>query len=274
MPSPVTAFSVKITAPGEVAIKAALAREALYEWNGIRSWEEKKAFLPLPPESGEGATSSDLLITFFCGPQRSSAPAPAGDQEIERRIKSGHPVLVYFSEARTDLMAIDADEARVLEDLKKSYPAEVMIESFKDEKELRAKLAQNLDTLIRYHAHFRTDGEVSVPKSESLPHSAPVYSKEAQVLLMNACDDPEVYLARMNDVRGLKIQVNGRQFVEPGNAESAKVWDSAFHELVQAGLIRDAGCNGQLYQISTKGFEFLATLGKYPIGYIAELGGM
>jgi hypothetical protein len=276
MPSPVTAFSVKITAPGEVAIKAALAREALYEWNGIRSWEEKKAFLPLPPDSGEGAHSStpDLLITFFCGPQRTSAPAPARDQEIEQQIKSGHPVLVYLSEARTDLMAIDADEARVLEDLKKSYPAEVMIESFKDEKELRAKLAQNLDTLIRYHAHFRTDSEVSVFKTEPPPHAAPAYSKQAQALLMNACDDPEVYLARMHDSRGVKIQVNGRQFIEPGNAESAKLWDNAFNELVQAGLIRDVGCNGQLFQISTKGFEFLATLGKYPIGYIAELGGM
>jgi hypothetical protein len=39
-------------------------------------------------------------------------------------------------------------------------------------------------------------------------------------------------------------------------------------------FIRDAGCNGQLFQISTKGFDFLKTIGKTPVGYIAELGGM
>jgi hypothetical protein len=272
MPSPVTAFSVKITAPGEVAIKAALAREVLYEWNGVRSWEEKKAFLPLPPDLGEGANSADLLITFFCGPQRTSIPAPARDQEIERQIKSGHPVLIYFSEARTDLMALDAAEARVLEDLKKSYPAEVMIESFKDEKELRAKLAQNLDTLVRYHMHFRTDSEISPPKADPHPSAPPAYSKEAQTLLTNACDDPEVYLARTRDHRGIKIQVNGHQYVEAGNVESAKLWDDAFNELLKAGLIHDVGYN--LFQISAKGFEFLASIGKHPIGYIAELGGM
>lgn len=122
MPFPVTAFSAKITAPGEVAIKTALAREALYEWNGLRSWEEKKAFLPLPPDPAPGANPPDLLITFFCGPQRTSTPDPARESEIQQQIKSGRPVLIYFSEARTDLMAIDAAEARVLEDLKKAIP--------------------------------------------------------------------------------------------------------------------------------------------------------
>ena len=272
MPSPVTAFSVKITAPGEVAIKTALAREALYEWNGVRSWEEKKAFLPLPPDPAPGTNPPDLLIAFFCGAPRTSTPDPAREQEIQRQIKSNRPVLVYFSEARTDLMAIDAAEARVLEDLKNSYPAEVMIESFKDEKELRSKLAQNLDTLVRYHAHFRTDSEVSSQPSPPVPATAPAYSKEAQILLINACDDPEVYLARTKDHRGVQIRVNGHQYVEAGNAESSRLWDAAFDELIRAGLIHDVGYN--LFQISTKGFEFLASIGKHPIGYIAELGGM
>jgi hypothetical protein len=269
MPSPLTAFSVKITAPGEVAIKVALAREAIYEWNSIRSWEEKKAFLPLSPDA---ASAPDLLITFFCGAPRAADPIPAHDQEIQQQIKSGHPALIYFSEARNDLSAIGAAEARVLEDLKKSYSTEVIIESFKDEKELRAKLAQNLDTLVRYHAHLRTDAEVSAPSSSAVPAAAPAFSKEAETLLVNACDDPEVYLARTKDHRGIKIQVNGHQYVEAGNAESARLWDAAFDELIRAGLIHDVGYN--LFQISAKGFEFLASIGKHPIGYIAELGGM
>lgn len=116
---------------------------------------------------------------------------------------------------------------------------------------------------------------ISASRGEICPTSSlPEYSKWAQALLVQACDDPEVYLARRKDARGVSIQVNGRQFIEPGNAESAAQWDGAFGELIAAGLIRDAGCNGQLFQISAQGFEFLETLGKHPIGYIAELGGM
>jgi hypothetical protein len=52
------------------------------------------------------------------------------------------------------------------------------------------------------------------------------------------------------------------------------MWENAFHELLHGGYIREAGFHGQLYQISAKGFDLLKTLGKTPVGYIAEMGGM
>jgi len=72
----------------------------------------------------------------------------------------------------------------------------------------------------------------------------------------------------------LKIQANGKQLVEQGDPATVAKWDGAFEELLAGGFIRDAGCNGQLFQISAKGFDFLKSLGKSPVGYIAELGGM
>jgi hypothetical protein len=259
-----TAFSVKIATSGEMAIKGIIAREVIYDWNAARSWEEKKALLPLPLQD-DAAGPADLLVAFF----RPAQQVTSADLEIERQLESGRPTLIYFSEARTDFADEDED-ADVLQELKKRYPAEAMIDSFKDEKELRAKLARQLETLVRYHAYFRTQGEISAP-SKSAPTGV---SKSAQTLLIGACDDPEAYLARMKDSRGIKIQVNGHQFVEHGNPDSAAQWDGAFNELLAADMIRDAGCNGQLFQISSRGFEFLETLGKKPIGYIAELGGM
>ncbi len=107
---------------------------------------------------------------------------------------------------------------------------------------------------------------------EEHPPAAPEYSKLAQSLLVQACDDPEAYIGHLKDSRGLKIQVNGRQVVDQSKPESMAEWEEAFQELVRHGLVRDAGCNGQLFQISHAGFQFLETLGKYPIGYIAELG--
>ena len=263
-------------------MEGVIAREVIYDWNGCHALAEKKALLPLSaqsscPNAHQTDSASDLLVAFFCTSQGtpSDAAARSTDEEVERQLKAGRPALIYFSEGRVDLARAKASEIEGLEQFKKRYPSEAVIDSFGDEKEFRSKFTQELEEIIRRHPHFQV-----VPESKSAPviaeahPPAPAYSKSAQALLMNACDDPEAYLARMKDSRGVKIQVNGRQFVEAGNAESAAQWDGAFEELLQGGLIHDVGCNGQLFQISGDGFKFLETLGKYPIGYIAELGGM
>jgi hypothetical protein len=277
MPSAVTAFSVKIASPGDTAIEGVIAREVIAKWNSDHCWDEKKVLVPVCGSEAESNDKNccDLLVAFFC----TSLGAPSdetardADVDIDRQVKAGRPVLVYFSQGRVDFAGANAEEVRSLEQFKKKYPAEASVDCFSDEKEFRAKFAQQLDATISRHAHFQTAGHAAAvtPTVVAEAHPpAPVYSKEAQVLLMNACDDPEAYLARTDDSRGLKIQVNGRQFVEVGNAESAATWKAAFDELIAHGLIRDAGYN--LFQVSAKGFEFLETLGKYPIGYIAELG--
>jgi hypothetical protein len=96
----------------------------------------------------------------------------------------------------------------------------------------------------------------------------------AQTILIEACDDFEAYIGRIKAGGTLKIQANGKQLVEQNDPAAAAKWESAFQELLSGEFIRDAGCNGQLFQISTKGFAFLKSIGKTPVGYIAELGGM
>jgi hypothetical protein len=277
MPSAVTAFSVKIASPGDTAIEGVIAREVIAEWNSDHGWEQKKVLVPVCGSEADSNDKNccDLLVAFFCtslgAPSDETARLP--DLAIDRQVKAGRPALVYFSQGRVDFAGADAEETRTLEEFKKKYPAEAGIDSFSDEKEFRAKFAQQLDATVSRHLHFQSavHGAAVIPAVVAEPHpAAPVYSKEAQVLLMNACDDPEAYLARTDDSRGLKIQVNGRQFVEAGKPESAAMWKGAFEELIAHGLVRNAGYN--LFQVSAKGFEFLETLGKYPIGYIAELG--
>ncbi len=264
-------------------MESVIAREVVYEWNAAHSWTEKKALLPLhfaEDSSGEKAALSDLLVAFFCVSQGTPSDASARgiDLETERQLKAGRPALIYFSEARVDFAPAEAHELAELEQFKKRYPSEAVVDSFRDEKEFRAKFALQLEATVRKHPHFQlapeTPPAAATPVLPETHPPAPEYSKSAQALLMQACDDPEAYIARMKDSRGLKIQVNGRQLVEAGNPESMATWEGAFNELLAGGLIRDAGCNGQLFQISNQGFAFLETLGKFPIGYIAELGGM
>ena len=273
MPSPVTAYRVRLSARGGASIKTALAQEVIYEWNSTRAWEEHKVLIPFLDEAlAEAAPEVDFLIAFFCASQGAPDPAHsrALDAEIEQQVKAGRPALICFSEGRVDFAAVDASEMRDLEDFKSRYPADALIESFKDEKELRAKLAQKIEAIVRYHPHFQVvsemDPTVAVPEDEPAR-----ISEEARELLINACDDPEAYLARFNASGNRKIQVNGKLYAS--SAEACK-WQGAFDELIHQGLIRDAGCNGQLFQISAAGFKYLETQGKFPIGYIAELGGM
>jgi hypothetical protein len=259
-----------------------VARETICEWNAAHFCTEKKVLVPLPMEQtggGDPGGASDLLVAFLCASlgTPSDLSAQNVDLEVERQLKAGKPALIYFSEARTDFAGIDAREVKLLEEFKSRYPQEVRVDSFRDEKEFRAKFALQLETTIRQHRHFQEGTDEAKPATAVIPEThppAPAYSKSAQSLLMCACDDPEAYIGHLKDARGLKLQVNGRQIVEQGNPESAAMWEAAFNELLSNGLIRDAGCNGKLFQISAKGFEFLETLGKFPVGYIAELGGM
>jgi hypothetical protein len=259
-----------------------VARETIYDWNAAHYLSDKKVLVPLSMESSsheaETGTASDLLVAFLCASQGTPSDLSAQnvDAEVERQLKAGKPALIYFSEARTDFAGIDEREVKLLEEFKSRYPQEVRVDSFRDEKEFRAKFAQQLELIVRQHRVFQTSEAPAAP-APVIPEAhppAPEYSKSAQSLLMSACDDPEAYIGLLKDARGLKLQVNGRQIVEQGNPESAAMWEAAFNELLANGLIRDAGCNGKLFQISAKGFEYLETLGKYPIGYIAELGGM
>ena len=82
----------------------------------------------------------------------------------------------------------------------------------------------------------------------------------AQTILIEACDDFEAYIGRIKVGNTLKIQANGKQLVEQNDPAAAAKWDGAFQELLEGDFIHDAGCNGQLFQISARGFDFLKTI--------------
>lgn len=278
MPCTVTAFSVKIAFPGTAAMESIIAREVMAGWNAHHALEEKRILVPLDEEEKPDPRGTDLLVSFFCdspasGPSSSSDEAEA---EIEKQLKGGKPALIYFSEARDGLAGHPMPEGHGLVDFKKRFAA-AMIESYANEKELRAKISQQLEAMMCGHNYFKPAEPASTLTAqaaapESKPDAPP--SEYAQVILFEACDDFEGYIGHVKTATQLRIQANGKQLVEPQTPENIAKWDAAFHELLSNGYIRDAGFNGQLFQISAKGFAFLKTIGRNPVGYIAELGGM
>jgi hypothetical protein len=219
---------------------------------------------------GDEAAACDLLVDFF-----GDAPGETCDvSEIEQQLKEGRPAFIYFSEGRVDLTGAHLPDGRTLDKFKTKYAAAI-VDSYGDEKEFRAKFAKQLEATIGSHAHFKaseTNPAPVIPKPAA-PVEKPL-SLCAQSILSEACDDFEAYIGHLKIGDSLRIQANGKQLVEQNDPTAAARWESAFQELLAGGYIRDAGCNGQLFQISTKGFDFLKTIGKTPVGYIAELGGM
>jgi hypothetical protein len=274
MSTPATLFSVKIASPRDVAMEAAMACDVIREWNAGHALRENRVLLPL--SENVPAAGCDLLVAFLH--PTPGAPMETMEMEIESYLEDKKAVFIYLSEARTALGHAGATHEDA-ERCKARYAGRAVVDSFKDEKEFRARFAQQLEaTLLLMPALAPTTPPEVLPDAEPAPASAappaapgPI-SDLGRQLLFAACDDPEAYLGRLKDGNSLKIQANGEQFVPPGDAAAMAQWEAAFQEILDRGYIRDAGCHGRLFQISSAGFAYLKTQGKSPVGYIAELG--
>ncbi len=284
MSSPATLFSVKIASPRDVAMEAAMACDVIREWNAGHALRDHKVLVPMAEPA---APSCDMLVAFLH--PTPGAPMETMEIEIGSYLNETKPVFIYLSEARTAFGHAGATHEDA-ELCKSRYAGRAVVDSFKDEKEFRARFAQQLEAALQLvpnslapcqppdplpddESDSRTTAAASAAASPSpTPAPAAEISTLAHQLLFAACDDPEAYIGRLKDGNTLKIQANGQQFVPPGDDAAMAQWEAAFHELVERGYIRDAGCHGRLFQISSDGFAWLKTQGKSPVGYIAELG--
>jgi hypothetical protein len=262
-------------------MEAVIAREVLTDWNALHSRREKIALLPEPSEPLPDEPPGDVLVAIFCALHGAMLPseAEAIETAIDRELQAGRPVFAFCSEASSNLngRAPQSAGAGELRRLKERYNGLAALDSFGDEKEFRARFAGQLEATVPAHPYFHTAAAVGTEKvvAGASAAAAPLkLSAHAERMLMEACDDPEAYIGRFEVGAVFKIQVNGRQLVDPAWPGEVEHWRAAFAELLDLGLIRDAGCQGRLFQISPRGFQHLKTLGKTPVGYIAELGGM
>jgi hypothetical protein len=263
-----TLFSVKIASPRDVAIEAAMACDVLREWNATHALRERRVLLPL---TDSAPATCDMLVAFLH--PTPGEPMATMEQEIESYLAEKRAVFIYFSEARAAFGRAGAHAD--VERCKALYSGRAVIESFNDEKEFRARFAQQLEATLQL-----LPGLAPLTPPEPLPDVEPASSaaNNAEVselgrqLLFAACDDPEAYIGRLKDGSTLKLQANGQQFVPAGDAAAVARWEAAFQEILDRHYIRDAGCHGRLFQISSEGFAYLKKEGKTPVGYIAELG--
>jgi hypothetical protein len=271
-----TIYNVMIASPGDVAAERSIIREVLSEWNVVNADMRRQVLLPvlLPvgwethavPEMGDRPQTiinrqilreCDLLVgVFWTRIGTATTKYPSGTvEEIEEHIKSGRPVMLYFSAAPAIMDSVDPEQYRRLVDFRSSCQTRGLYESYTSLPDFRAKFYRQLQLKVNHDAYFKggPSSEDGLQFSE-LPR-APSLSKEAAYLLKLAAADPTGQILYVETLGGAVLQVQGRNLIEEGDARSLATWAAALDELEQSDLIAAYSPKRNIFKVTRKGFD-------------------
>ena len=80
-------------------------------------------------------------------------------------------------------------------------------------------------------------------------------SNEAMMLLREAAKDRDGIIARVRTFGGMKIQTNGKEFGESGNARIEAIWNGALIELVNCEFLIDETGKGEVFRVTCEGYK-------------------
>jgi hypothetical protein len=184
MPYTATVYNVMIASPSDVTTERRIAQEVIYKWNATHSGSRKIILRPLAwefdtfPELGDRPQGiinkyvlqkSDLLVAIFW----TRLGSPTGQsisgtvEEIEEHKKAGKAVMLYFSEAPSELANVDPQQYEALKRFRKEIRG--LFETFKNAEDFRDKFRDQLARSINEHTLFaNTQGRAAqlVEKSD------------------------------------------------------------------------------------------------------------
>ncbi|RAJ92241.1 hypothetical protein LX87_05209 [Larkinella arboricola] len=278
MPYTATVYKVMIASPSDVPKERALIREIINEWNSIHSKDKKIVLMPIGWESHASPAfgrpqeiinqqvlhDADLLVALFWN--RIGSPtgkAQSGTiEEINEHLRAGKQVMIYVSNAKVNRHELDLKQAEALDKYLKGIRPKALVETYESTSKLRKKFTSQLaHTILRY---FDNNGSSLETKSSSIPisiDSAPL-SDIAQILLLKIAKDPKGQVMRTRSFDGLSVTTHGQELVDRGNPRDEARWQSAIEELITNNLISDRGSKGEIFAITSKGFQLIDNLKK------------
>jgi nucleoside 2-deoxyribosyltransferase len=161
-----TVVRVLIASPGDTGQARVLLRDVLQEWNSLHSEDSRVMLLPVmwerdaTPEMGDRpqgiinrqlVDASDILVGIFwtrLGTPTSEAESGTAE-EIERFIRAGKPVLIYFSQEPVIPNSIDAEQYERLNAFRESLKARGLFDGYTTQEELWRKASAALTRTIR-----------------------------------------------------------------------------------------------------------------------------
>lgn len=273
----VTLFNVFIASPSDVNWARAQIRQSVQVWNEVYVKHTKSILFPLgwetnsAPNMGKPAqaqineklvSDADILVGVFW--TRLGTPTESYDsgtvEEIELHISAGKPTLLYFSEEPVALASVDRDEYERLQSFKGSCKTRGLYKQFDSPsqfaEDFNRHLAMHVNELIGQVSKTEGVSQSTTPRQSSQEG----LSEAAKILLKEASLDPHGHVMQMRYLGGSAIQTNGKNMItQEGPRETAK-WEGAIRELVRAGLLVAKGAKGELFDITSRGYEVADSL--------------
>ena len=101
----------------------------------------------------------------------------------------------------------------------------------------------------------------NVEEQQSRTFKYPQLSEDAKELLVEAVKDKWGLILVTRTMGGVTIKTNGKGFGEMGNRRSEAKWEQAIRELLNQGLIEDQKGQGNVFEVTHKGFDIADGLG-------------
>ena len=271
-------FKVMIASPGDVAEERNVIREVIHEWNIIHSETRKIVLLPVgwdthsSPELGERPQAiinkqvletCDVLVgVFWTRIGTNTGIYPSGTvEEIEMHLKLGKPAMLYFSNQPVHPDRIDYQQYSRLKEFKEGCESRGLCETYDDIDEFQNKFSRQLQLKINQDETFIHLSAEEVDSQAKELHVSPApLSEEARILLKETSLDPNGMILHAQYLSGSELETNGKNFLADQSRRNIATWEAALEELVSSGLLIDKGHNGEVFEITDKGYQVADTI--------------
>jgi hypothetical protein len=209
--------------------------------------------------------SADLLVGIFW----TRVGSPTGKsisgsvEEIERHLKAGKPVMLYFSTAPVVLSTLDREQFDALEEFKGWAKTQGLIEFYDSPDDFRSKFRGHLQIALRTNQHLlwiSAEAESLSPALGTSEPSAPRLSDDALEMLKAAAGDRNGMILIRRHLGGSHISAGGRQFAEGADRRSVARWVAAAEMLHDEGYTRDLNGKREIFELTHTGYELAESL--------------
>ena len=268
-----TVFKVMIASPSDVTAERNIIRDVLSEWNAINAEKNNIVLLPVSweshsaPEVGNRPQAiinkqilreCDLLVgVFWTRIGTDTGEYISGTvEEIEEHIKHDKPTMLYFSQAPVIPDSVDRDQYNKLKEFRDSCRERGLFETYATIEEFRNKFYRQLQLILNKHEYFIRESEKIIESTDSnRSASIPQLTREAQILLKEATQDPHGQIMRLHFIGGVNIQTNSKPLLSDNSPREIAKWEGAIEELESLGFIKPTSHKREIFTVTREGYE-------------------
>jgi hypothetical protein len=279
MPYKAKVFKVMIASPNDVGTERNEIRDAIFDWNNVHSDKEEIVLMPVGWESHSSPAMGDrpqgiinkqllatcdlLIAVFWTRLGSPTGKARSGTvEEIEKHLKSGKPAMIYFSSVPVMPESVDQEQYSALSKFKEELRTRGLYETYDSIAMFKDKIKRQLaQTIIRYFLP-KKKGHRNVAQNETMniPTTLPTLSREARLLLTEACRDKAGIVLRLRTSGGLTVQTNGRNLVDSRDPKIEASWEDAVRDLRDLGLLQLRGGKEEVFSLTGEGYRIAELL--------------